>query len=72
MPLEPVEWVLQEAEPDAVFALAVGPALWWIALRSRRKLFPASWHAQQQAGEVAAIVDETVGGVRVVKGFGQE
>jgi ATP-binding cassette subfamily B protein len=50
----------------------VGPALWFIALRSRRKLFPASWHAQQQAGEVAAIVDETVGGVRVVKGFGQE
>jgi ATP-binding cassette subfamily B protein len=55
-----------------VVALAVAPALWWIALRSRRKLFPASWHAQQQAGEVAAIVDETVGGVRVVKGFGQE
>jgi ATP-binding cassette subfamily B protein len=56
----------------ALIALAVGPALWFIALRSRRKLFPASWHAQQQAGEVAAIVDETVGGVRVVKGFGQE
>jgi ATP-binding cassette subfamily B protein len=53
-------------------ALAVAPALWVIALRSRRKLFPASWHAQQQSGEVAAIVDETVGGVRVVKGFGQE
>src|ERR1700744_3044716 len=53
-------------------ALAVAPSLWWIALRSRRKLFPASWSAQQQAGEVAAIVDETVGGVRVVKGFGQE
>src|SRR6201999_166515 len=55
-----------------VVALAVAPALWFIALRSRPKLFPASWHAQQQAGEVAAIVDETVGGVRVVKGFGQE
>src|SRR6201996_1422077 len=53
-------------------ALAVAPSRWWIALRSRRKLFPASWSAQQQAGEVAAIVDETVGGVRVVKGFGQE
>ncbi len=53
-------------------ALAVAPALWAIALRSRRKLFPASWHAQQQSGEVAAIVDESVGGVRVVKGFGQE
>jgi ATP-binding cassette subfamily B protein len=55
-----------------VVALAVAPALWFIALRSRRKLFPASWYAQQQSGEVAAIVDESVGGVRVVKGFGQE
>src|SRR5580693_1291529 len=55
-----------------VVALAVAPALWFIALRSRGKLFPASWHAQQQTGEVAAIVEETVGGVRVVKGFGQE
>jgi ATP-binding cassette, subfamily B, bacterial len=55
-----------------VVALLVAPALWVIALRSRRKLFPAGWHAQQQAGEVAGIVDETVGGVRVVKGFGQE
>ena len=55
-----------------VVALLVAPALWVIALRSRRKLFPASWHAQQESGEVAAIVDETVGGVRVVKGFGQE
>ena len=55
-----------------VVALLVAPALWVIALRSRRRLFPASWHAQQQTGEVAGIVDETVGGVRVVKGFGQE
>ena len=55
-----------------VVALAVAPALWFIALRSRRRLFPASWYAQQQSGEVAAIVDESVGGVRVVKGFGQE
>jgi ATP-binding cassette subfamily B protein len=56
----------------ALVALAVAPALWLIALVSRRKLFPASWHAQQLVGEIAGIVDETVGGVRVVKGFGQE
>jgi ATP-binding cassette, subfamily B, bacterial len=56
----------------ALVAVAVAPALWLIATASRRKLFPASWHAQQLVGEVAAIVDETVGGVRVVKGFGQE
>jgi len=52
--------------------VAVAPALWLIALASRRKLFPASWHAQQQSGDVAGIVDEAIGGVRVVKGFGQE
>jgi ATP-binding cassette, subfamily B, bacterial len=55
-----------------IVALVVAPALWIIALASRRKLFPASWHAQQQSGEVAGIVDEAIGGVRVVKGFGQE
>ncbi|MCZ2828452.1 ABC transporter ATP-binding protein [Modestobacter sp. VKM Ac-2986] len=55
-----------------VVALAVGPALWWLALRSRRDLFPANWAAQQQAGEVAGDVEAAVTGVRVVKGFGQE
>jgi ATP-binding cassette, subfamily B, bacterial len=55
-----------------LIALAVGPALWFVALASRRKLFPASWDAQQQAAGVAAVVDEAVTGVRVVKGFGQE
>jgi len=53
-------------------AVAVAPALWMIALASRRKLFPASWHAQQLSGDVAGVVDEAIGGVRVVKGFGQE
>jgi len=55
-----------------LIALAVGPALLFISLVSRRKLFPASWAAQQQAGEVAGVVDGAVTGVRVVKGFGQE
>jgi ATP-binding cassette, subfamily B, bacterial len=52
--------------------VAVAPALWLIALASRRKLFPASWDAQQESGEVVGLVDEAIGGVRVVKGFGQE
>ncbi|MET9609562.1 ABC transporter ATP-binding protein [Streptomyces sp. NPDC006512] len=55
-----------------VIALVVGPALWMIALHSRRTLFPANWHAQQEAAEVASAVEATVTGVRVVKGFGQE
>ena len=55
-----------------IVTLAVTPALWIIALASRRKLFPASWDAQQESGEVVGLVDEAIGGVRVVKGFGQE
>jgi ATP-binding cassette subfamily B protein len=53
-------------------ALAVAPALWFIAQRSRVRLFPATWYAQGQAGAVASVVDGAVSGVRVVKGFGQE
>lgn len=53
-------------------ALAVAPALWFIANRSRQRLFPATWYAQGQAAAVAGIVDGSVTGVRVVKGFGQE
>ncbi|HET7017880.1 MAG TPA: ABC transporter ATP-binding protein [Streptosporangiaceae bacterium] len=53
-------------------ALAVGPALFAISLASRNKLFPSSWDAQQQAANVAGVVDGAVTGVRVVKGFGQE
>ncbi|MFE1174624.1 ABC transporter ATP-binding protein [Streptomyces sp. NPDC058773] len=55
-----------------VIALAVAPALWFIAQRSRARLFPATWYAQGQAAAVAGVVDGAVAGVRVVKGFGQE
>jgi ATP-binding cassette subfamily B protein len=55
-----------------VVALAIAPALWLIAIASRRRLFPASWDAQQKEAEVAGVVDGAVSGVRVVKGFGQE
>jgi ATP-binding cassette, subfamily B, bacterial len=53
-------------------ALAVAPALFVIGYHSRSRLFPATWEAQQQAAEVAGIVEASVTGVRVVKGFGQE
>ncbi|WP_329117568.1 ABC transporter ATP-binding protein [Streptomyces sp. NBC_01465] len=55
-----------------LIALAVAPALWVIAKRSRTRLFPATWYAQGQAAAVAGVVDGAVTGVRVVKGFGQE
>jgi ATP-binding cassette subfamily B protein len=56
----------------ALISLAVGPALLVLSVASRRRLFPASWDAQQKAGEVAGVVEGAVTGVRVVKGFGQE
>ncbi|MFJ5263709.1 ABC transporter ATP-binding protein [Streptomyces sp. NPDC088387] len=58
--------------PLTLVAVAVAPALWWIAKRSRAKLHPATWYAQAQAAAVAGVVDGAVSGVRVVKGFGQE
>jgi ATP-binding cassette, subfamily B, bacterial len=56
----------------ALISLAVGPALLVLSIASRRRLFPASWDAQQKAGDVAGVVEGAVTGVRVVKGFGQE
>ncbi|MFJ6566050.1 ABC transporter ATP-binding protein [Streptomyces sp. NPDC091292] len=58
--------------PLTLVALAVAPALWYIARRSRSRLHPATWYAQAQAAAVAGVVDGAVSGVRVVKGFGQE
>ena len=58
--------------PLTLVALAVAPALWFVSLRSRQTLFPASWDAQQRAAAVAEVVEAAVTGVRVVKGFGQE
>jgi ATP-binding cassette, subfamily B, bacterial len=53
-------------------ALVLLPAVCWVALRTRARLFPATWSAQQRAADIAQHVEETVTGVRVVKGFGQE
>ncbi|MEU6484797.1 ABC transporter ATP-binding protein [Streptomyces sp. NPDC046887] len=58
--------------PLTLVALAVAPAIWVIAKRSRLRLHPATWYAQAQAAQVAGVVDGAVSGVRVVKGFGQE
>ncbi|MEU3273374.1 ABC transporter ATP-binding protein [Saccharomonospora sp. NPDC006951] len=55
-----------------LIALIVAPAVTIVVATSRRKLFPATWSAQQRAADVAQQVEETVTGVRVVKGFGQE
>jgi len=54
-----------------VMAVAL-PLMAIAALRLRTTVFPATWEAQQRAGEVAGVVDEAVSGVRIVKGFGAE
>jgi len=56
----------------ALIMLAVAPLLLFTAMKLRTSVFPASWDAQQKAGDVANVVEEDVTGVRVVKGFGQE
>ncbi|GAB7183082.1 ABC transporter ATP-binding protein [Kitasatospora sp. Ki12] len=58
--------------PLTLVALVMAPALWWVSAFSRKRLFPATWAAQQEAAAVAGVVDGAIGGVRVVKGFGQE
>lgn len=55
-----------------VVALLVVPAVAVVVWRIRPKLFAATWSAQQRAADLAQHVEETVTGVRVVKGFGQE
>ncbi len=55
-----------------VVMAAALPLMLVVALRLRTTVFPASWDAQQRAGDVAGVVDEAVSGVRVVKGFGAE
>ncbi|MGW0172448.1 ABC transporter ATP-binding protein [Rhodococcus sp. NPDC003322] len=53
-------------------ALLVVPAVSVVVWRIRPTLFAATWSAQQRAADLAQHVEETVTGVRVVKGFGQE
>jgi ATP-binding cassette subfamily B protein len=55
-----------------VVSLVMVPLALWVTIRTRTRLFPATWSAQQRAADIAQQVEETVTGVRVVKGFGQE
>jgi len=55
-----------------LIGLAVGPGLAVVTTLARKRLFPATWDAQQKAGMLAGVVESAVTGVRVVKGFGQE
>ncbi|OAA26174.1 ATP-binding cassette, subfamily B [Frankia sp. EI5c] len=54
-----------------VMAVSV-PVFFAVAVRFRRRSFPASWADQHYKGAVAGVVEEAVTGVRVVKAFGQD
>ncbi len=58
--------------PLTLVALLALPLLLFVTLRLRTTIFPASWDAQQRAGEVAGVVDETSPVFGWLKGFGQE
>ncbi len=55
-----------------VLALGSLPFLNLLATRFSRRLHPAVLGIQQESAELAAVVEESVAGVRVVKGFGAE
>jgi ATP-binding cassette subfamily B protein len=55
-----------------LLALGSLPFLNLLATRFSRRLHPAVMGIQQESAELAAVVEETVAGVRVVKGFGAE
>ena len=56
----------------AVLALVSLPFVNVLGRRFAQELHPAVLAVQQEAAQLAAVVEETVSGVRVVKGFGSE
>ncbi len=52
--------------------LSMLPALWFAGGQLRKWVYPSSLDAQAKQGDLANIADESIVGVRVVKGFGQE
>ena len=56
----------------ALIAMVTMPLLYLVGIKMRRVMFPISWIIQARLADVAAIVDENINGVRVVKSFAQE
>lgn len=56
----------------SLIALVALPVLSWPLIRLSRKLRKASIRSQQTMGDVSEVLSETVGGIRVVQGFGME
>lgn len=56
----------------AMFALAPLPIVNVMASRFSREIHPAVLAVQQEQAQLATVVEESVSGVRVIKGFGAE
>ncbi|HWS45399.1 MAG TPA: ABC transporter ATP-binding protein, partial [Acidimicrobiia bacterium] len=56
----------------ALFALGALPLLNFSATRFNRRMYPVGMRLQQELSELSGVVEESVTGVRVVKGFGAE
>lgn len=56
----------------ALFALGTLPLLNFAATRFTRRMFPVGLGLQEELAELAEVVEESVTGIRVVKGFGAE
>jgi ATP-binding cassette, subfamily B, bacterial len=56
----------------ALFALGLLPLLNIAATRFNRRMYPVGAQLQQELSELSGVVEESVTGVRVVKGFGAE
>ncbi len=64
--------MLLESVVLAVLALGSLPLLSIAAMRYSKRLGPISYQLQQELAELSGVVEETVSGIRVVKGFGAE
>ncbi len=56
----------------ALFALATLPMLQIAAMRFSHRMFPIGMAQQTKLAELSGVVEESVSGIRVVKGFGAE
>jgi ATP-binding cassette subfamily B protein len=56
----------------ALLALGALPLLNFLATRFSKRLGPVGLEQQQKLGDLSAVVEETVAGIRAVKGFGAE
>ncbi len=53
-------------------ALVPMPFVYYVAQHMRNQVFPLSWISSSRQAEVATVVDENIGGIRVVKSFAAE